>query len=135
MTEHAPDVGQKSHVEHAIRFVEHEKLEARQPGVGCTEMIEQPAGSADDDVDAAAEGMLLRAHADTAEHRGRGERRVHGEGGQILGDLRGELPGRRQHERACRAAGPAHQLMQNRQEKRGGLAASGHRTREQVASL
>ena len=34
------------------------------------EMIEQPARRADDDVDAAAERVLLRAHADAAEDRG-----------------------------------------------------------------
>ena len=98
-------------------------------------MIEQPPRRADDDVDAAAEGMFLRSHADAAEDRRGRERRVHGEGGQVLGNLRRELARRRQHQRARRAARPAHQLVQDRQEKRGGLAAAGHRAGEQIASL
>ena len=84
VTQHAPDVGQKPHVEHPVRFVEHEELEARQLRVGRAEMIEQPARRADDDVDAAAERVFLRSHADAAEDRRRRERRVDGEVVEIL---------------------------------------------------
>ena len=54
---------------------------------------------------------------------------------EILGDLRRELARRRQHQRARRAARPADQLMQDRQQERGRLAAAGHRAGEQIASL
>ncbi len=100
---HAPDVGQKSHVEHAIGFVEHEVLEAAQLRVRLPEMIEQPARRADDDVDAAAEGVLLRAHADAAVHREAADRRVNGEVLQIFDNLRRELARRGDDERARRA--------------------------------
>ena len=100
----APDVRQEPHVEHAVGLVEHEVLEAGELRVGLPEMIEQPAGRADDHVDAAAEGVLLRPHADAAEHRGAGDRRVHGEVVQILENLRGELARRREDQRA-RGAG------------------------------
>ena len=135
MTEHAADVGEKAHVEHAIRLVQHQKLEARQLRIRRPEMIEQPAGRGDDDVDAAAEGMFLRAHPDAAED-GRGRQRgVHGESGQVLGNLRGELPSRRQHQRPRRPARPAHQLMQDRQQERRRFSAAGHGAREQIASF
>ena len=71
MAQHAPDVGQESHVEHAVGFVEHEVLEAGELRVRRAEMIEQTAGRADDHVDAAAERVLLRPHADAAEDRRR----------------------------------------------------------------
>ena len=64
--EYPADVGEKSHVEHAIGFIEHEILEAAELRVRLPEVIEQPPRRADDDVDTAAEGVLLRSHADAA---------------------------------------------------------------------
>src|SRR5213075_2702521 len=51
------------------------------------------------------------------------------------GNLCGQLPRRRQHERARRTSRPAHQQVKNRQEKCGGFAAPRHRAGEQIASL
>ncbi len=107
--EHAADVGQEAHVEHAIGFVEHEELEPGQLRVGHAEVIEEAAGRGDDDVDAAAERVLLRPHADAAEDGGAAERRVHG---QVVRDRRASAP--RAHGSAsapapgsCRAADPS----------------------------
>ena len=97
-------------------------------------MIEQPAGRADDHVDAAAERVLLRPHADAAVDRRRGERRVDREIVEVFDNLRRELAGRRQHERARRAARLVDQPMQDRQQERRGLAAAGHGAGEQVLS-
>ena len=41
--QHAADVGQEAHVEHAIGLVEHEVLQAAELGVRRPEVIEQPA--------------------------------------------------------------------------------------------
>ena len=60
---------------------------------------------------------------------GRVDRQV----GQILENLRGELARRRQDERARRAARAADQLVEDRQQERGRLAAAGHRAGEQIA--
>ena len=130
--QHAADVGQEAHVEHAVGFVEHEVLQAAELRVGRAEVIEQAAGRRDDDVDAAAEGVLLRPHADAAEDGGRGQRRVHREVVEVFDDLRRELARRRQHERARRAARLADQAVEDRQQKRRGLAAAGHGAGEQV---
>ena len=73
-------------------------------GVRRLEVIEQPARRGDDHVHAAAEGVLLRAHADAAVDRGAGQRRVHGERVEVLEDLRRQLARRRQHQRARRPA-------------------------------
>ena len=76
VAQHPADVGEEAHVEHPVGLVEHEVLEAGQLRVRVPEVIEQPAGRRDDHVDAAAERVLLRAHADAAEHRRAGDRRV-----------------------------------------------------------
>ena len=55
-------------------------------------------------VDAGAERVLLRSHADAAEDRGGGDRRVHRELLELLQNLRRELARRREDERARRAA-------------------------------
>ena len=99
------------------------------------EVIEQPARRADDDVDAAAEGVLLRAHADAAEDGRAGDRRVDGEVGQVLEDLRGQLARRRQDERARRAARLRHQPLQDRQQERDRLAAACHGASEQILAF
>ena len=70
VAQHSTDVGQKAHVEHPVGFVEHQKLQTVQLGVVRSEMIEQAARRADDDVDAAAEGVFLGTHADAAEYGG-----------------------------------------------------------------
>ena len=41
MPKDAADVGEKSHVEHAVRFVEHQVLETAQLGVRPREMVQQ----------------------------------------------------------------------------------------------
>ena len=131
----AADVGQESHVEHPVRLVEHEDLEAFELRVRESEVVEQAARCRDQDVDARAEGMLLRAHADAAEDRGGRERRVDGELARVLVDLGGELARGRQHERPRHAALLAHEAVQDRKDEGGRLAAAGHGAGEHVLAL
>jgi len=98
-------------------------------------MIEQATRRADDHVDAAAKGVLLRSHSDAAEHGRPGDWRVHGQVGEVFENLRGELARRRQHERARGAARLPDEVMQDRKQKRDGFPTSGHRARKQIASF
>ena len=137
MPQHAPDVGQETHVEHAVGFVEHQILEAAQLRVRLPEMIEQPSRRADDDVDAAAEGVLLRAHADSAIHGKAADGRVNRKVLEILDDLRRQLARRRNDERAGRARTAAwllHQAVEYRQKKRRGLSAARLGACEEIAA-
>ena len=102
--------------------------------VRVAEVVEEPARRGDDHVDAAPERVLLRPHADAAEDRRAGERRVHGELAEVLVDLRRQLARRREDERARRAAPLAEEPLQDRQQERRGLAAAGHRAGEHVAA-
>ncbi len=105
--EDALHLRQEAHVEHAVGLVENEDLDARDVGRAPFEMIDQAARRGDDDVDAAAQRVDLRLHADAAEDR-RGEHaQMLGVGADVLVNLRGELARRREDEHA-RAALAAH---------------------------
>ena len=66
----AAHVGQKTHVEHAVGFVEHEKFHLVQLQRALFQMIEQSSGRGDDDVRAGAQFIVLLAVADAAEDDG-----------------------------------------------------------------
>lgn len=134
MLEDALDVGEESHVEHPVGFIEHEHFEVVELGVGLLEMVEEAPWCRDDDVDAAAEGVFLRPHPDTTEHCRSSDGRVCGEVGEIGVDLRGELAGGGEDEGAGHAARFSHQPVDDGEEERGGFAAPGLGAREEVLS-
>ena len=97
-------------------------------------MIEQATGCRNENVRACAKGVFLRSHANATEDSRRRDRRVHGELLQFLENLSRQLACWRENECARGAARPTHEPLQDRQQKGGGLAASGHGAREHVAS-
>ena len=98
-------------------------------------VIEQASRRRDDDVHAALEGVLLRPHPDAAEDRRAGDGGVDRQRVQILEDLRRQLTRRRQHERPRRPPRLVDETVQNRQQKRRGLAAAGLRRGDDVLAL
>ena len=135
VSQHAPDVGQKSHVEHPVRLIQHEVLDPGQLGVRRAKVIEQPAGRGDEDVHPGPERVLLRPHSHATEDRGRGDGRVGRQLVQIFQDLRRELARRCEHQRARRPTRLVDQPVENRQQEGGSLAAPRHRAREHVPAL
>ncbi len=95
-----PHVRPEPHVHHAVRLVEHQQLDAAQIGVLLPQMIDQPSGRRDDDVDAGAKRALLDAHVDAAVHRGARDRRVIGQPVNLVLDLHRQLARRREHQHA-----------------------------------
>ena len=67
---------QETHIEHPIGFVQHEMLEPLELRIRLPKMIEGPARRGDQQIDAAAKRMLLRAHAHAAVDCGAGQRRM-----------------------------------------------------------
>jgi hypothetical protein len=55
-------VGPESHVQHAVRFVEHEHLECAEAHGVVPHVIHQPPGCRNDDVDVSFERLLLLRH-------------------------------------------------------------------------
>ena len=100
----AADVGPEAHVHHAVRFVEHERVELVEADGLAAHVIHQPAGSRDDDVDAGLERALLRPHVDAAVDRDAGDVGVIDEALDVVFDLHGELARRREDEDARVAA-------------------------------
>ena len=135
MLEDLLDVGQESHVEHPIRFIQDEELDLVELGVRPAEMVEEPPGGRDDDVHAAAERVLLRSHADATKDRRARDRRVHAQLGECLRDLRRELARGREHQRARDAARLAERVLDDREEEGDGLAAAGCGACEDVPAL
>ena len=135
MAQDALDVRQEPHVEHAVRLVEDEHLEAGESGVGRLHVVEQPARRGDHDVHAAPKRVLLRAHADAAVDGGRRDRGVHGEIVHVLEDLGGEFTRGAQHEGAGGAALGGEQPVQDGEDEGGGLAAAGHGAGQKIATL
>ena len=139
--EHLLDVVDEAHVEHAVGFVEDEDLDVREVERALAVVVEQAPRRGDEDVDAAAQLVDLRLHADAAEHHHAGELGVLAVGAHAFLDLRGELARRRQDQGADRqlAARVAHrrlghQAMQQRQDEAGGLAGAGLGAAHDVAA-
>ena len=68
------DVADEAHVQHPVRLVEDEDLDAGQVDRALAEVVEQAAGRGDDDLGTGAEGADLRVEADAAVDRRRPDR-------------------------------------------------------------
>ena len=108
-------------------------LDVLQLHVTRAQMVEQSTGGRYDDIDAAPEGVLLRSHSDAAEHGRPGHRGVDGEGIEIVQDLRRELARGDEHQRSRGAARLVDQMVNDRQQKGGRLAAARLRGCDHVA--
>ena len=130
----AIDLRREAHVEHAIRFVEHEHFEIVEHDVLPLEMVDQPARRRHDDVDAGAQLLLLRLERHAAVDRHDAQVGVARVLVNALFDLDAQFARRREHERAG-AARAADQPLDDRKRERGGLAGAGLREAHHVAPL
>ena len=128
----AVDLRREAHVEHAVRFVEHQHLEIVEDDVLPLEMVDQSTRRRDDDVDAGAQLLLLRLDRHAAVDRGGVELGVPRVLLHALLDLDAELARRREDERS-RAARTVEQSIDDGKSERGGLAGSGLRESHHVA--
>ena len=95
MMDDAADIGEKTHVEHAIGFVENQDLDALQIGMSLIQEIQQAAGRRHQNVDAIAEDTDLRALSHATEDRCVTQPGFPTVRLKTVGDLRRELAGRR----------------------------------------
>ncbi len=123
-------IGEETHVEHAIDFIEDEHVHVAHVHRALLEQIEQAPGRGADHIRPGGRFLLLFAVADAAvDERDPdvGEASVIAERGF---DLRGEFARRLEHEAAKGAV--FGQVGQNREGERGGLAGAGLRGADQV---
>ncbi len=134
--DHATDVVDEAHVEHAVRFVEDQDLDLRQIERALLREIEQAPGGRDENVAARAQRGDLRVDADAAEDLIGAQAQVLAVAARAVGDLGCEFARRREHERARRGAcrGLGAEKLQDRQHESGGFAGAGLRAREDIAA-
>ena len=128
----AAHVGQKTHVEHPVGFVEHEKFHLVQAQRALLQMIQQPSRRGDDDVRAGLQFIVLLAVTDAAEDDGGFQI---GEAREIVKrgfHLRGEFARRFEDEHARAGGVVLAELGKNGQRERGGLAGAGLRAADDV---
>ena len=134
--EDAPDVADEAHVEHAVGLVQHQNLDMRQIDGARGGVIQQTARRGDDDIDATTQRCFLGTRTDAAKDQGVAQTRMAAVGRGIVGDLRGQLARRRQHQRARLAPRSAlHQPAHQRQHEGSGLAGAGLCGGEQITAF
>ena len=124
-----PDVVDEAHVEHAVGFVEHEKLDLAELQAVALHEVEQAAGGGDHDFDALHDRADLAAHRHAADRQRRGQAHVAAIGVEAVEDLSRQFAGRAQHQHAAglglRLDAVLQDAMQDRQREGRGLAGAG----------
>ncbi len=129
------DVLGEAHVEHLVGLVEHQEAQLGEVEGALVEVVHDPAGRADDDVHAAAQGRELHAVPLAAVDRQHlHPAQVRGVLLERLADLQRELAGGREHQRLRRLLRQV-EAGEDRQRERRGLAGAGLGQADHVAAL
>ena len=120
-----PDIGQKPHVEHAVRLVQDEHLDVREADRALVDMVQQPAGAGHHDLPAFAQLLDLGMYSHAAVDRHAPELCRAAQVFDAGVDLLGQLARRRDDQRAHLASLPGQQPLQDGQHKSRGLAGPG----------
>ena len=141
------DVVDEAHVEHAIRFVEHDRLDVREIDMPLVHEVEKASGCCDQDIDTCAESLHLVVLADPAVDHGVLQRELATIGREAVENLHGEFASRAQHDRTRQATLStlarglrladfgSGETVQDRQCEGTGLAGAGLRASQNVATL
>ena len=130
--EDAGDIGDETHVEHPVGFVEDQRLHRVEADALVLDVVEQAAGGGDEDLDTLFEfgDLWLDVHAAESAHGT--NRRVLAVGLDRFVDLQRQFAGRCEDQRAHRmpgrrraAAGERQDALQDRQHEGRGLAGAG----------
>ena len=129
----------EAQVHHLVGFVEHENLDMAQRQRALLDQVEQTARRGDENVAAAIKRAGLLANGHAAEHALDREAQVLGIAAHVVGDLGGQLAGRRKHQHAATGIlarlGIGGQAVQRGQRESGGLAGAGLGDAQQVAAF
>ena len=128
------DVGQEAHVEHVVRLVEDQDLDAVELGVPLAHQVEQATGAGHDDLGPSAQPLDLGVLVHAPEDRDRAHARVLGEGLELAVDLDGE-PHAWREDQGARVRPLLPQAMQDRECEGGRLAGARLGEAEDVAAV
>ena len=98
--ENLANVTDEAHVEHSVGFIEDEELDMTEVDESLSEHVEETSRGSNEDVNAAAENLLLRALGDAAKHDHAADIQMLGILLEILLDLSSELARGAEHQRA-----------------------------------
>ena len=132
----ALDVRDEAHVQHAVGFVDHQQFDAGEQQPAAFGVVEQPAGSCDQDVDAARQLDVLVAERDAADQKRDVEFLAGAVFVELLLDLGGEFA-RRLQDQGAGHSGPGAALFQqgeHRKDEGSGLAGAGLGDAENVSA-
>ena len=130
------DIREESHVEHAVRLVEDHHLDVAEPCLAATEVVEEPAGGRDQQIEAGGQTALLRLQTHAAENDSAAQPEPPAVSPGHLVDLYRELTSRGDHQRAWMAQRRATgETLQDRQQEGRRLARAGLRTRDEIATV
>ncbi len=131
----ALDVGNETHVEHTVGFVDDQKLASRQEQPATLEMVEQPAGCGNQHVNAAQQFCVLIVERHAADDQCDVELVVLAVFFEVVGNLSSKLTRRFQDERTrhARACAALFEHRKHRQHEGRGFARAGLRNAEHVA--
>ena len=138
--QYATDVMDKAHIQHAVRFVQHEDFNFIKTDGVLMFKIQQTARGGDEDVDAAAQLHHLRVDTHAAEDHQRANIQVFTVIADVLAHLRRQLTGRGQDQRAHRTTALCvrlilDQALQQRQGKARRFTGAGLGASHQVTAL
>jgi hypothetical protein len=130
-------VGNESHVQHAVGFVDHQDIDLGQKDAAALEMIHQPARRGDQHIHAAVQFLDLVVHGDAADQQRVAEFGIFAVLVEAFRHLVGQFAGGLQHQSArhARLAAAARQHLDHRQGETGGLARAGLGDADHVAPL
>ncbi len=97
--DHAADVVDEAHVQHAVGFVEHEQLKLAQADEPLAHQVQQTSRGGHENVGLASQGLFLLALADAAEDDGTGQRQMTAIGVETVTDLGSQLSGGGENQR------------------------------------
>ena len=128
------DIGNEPHVEHPVRFVDHQQVATGQQDLAAFEQVHQAAWGGDQHVNAVLQRLDLIAHLHAADQQRHLQIVVLAVFLEILCHLRGEFAGRLQDQAARhqRAAAAMCQNVDHWQNKAGGFAGARLRDSDQI---
>jgi len=129
LTHDLPDVVDKTHVEHAVGFVEYEEFDLAELQPVALHEVEQPTGGGDHHLDPLHDRADLAAHRHAADCQRRGQPHVAAIGVEAVENLARQFAGRAQHQHAAgfglRLDAVFEDAVEDRERERRGLAGTG----------
>ena len=131
------DIGNETHVEHPVGFVDDQDLEPAKQQAAVLGVIEQPAGGCDQNIDAAIDQTHLFFHPDAADQQRNGQFVVLAVNLEVFLNLGRQFAGRFEDERTRhpRLGAACGQDIDHRQRERCRFAGTRLRRAQDVATL